>query len=95
MGYDLHITRQSNWWEKDETKQIAAAEWQAVVASDPEMRLSGAAESTFPSGGTLRYENPLLTEWLGHPEHEAIWFDFRRGTVIVKNPDEPIIAKMK
>lgn len=95
MGYDVYITRQNNWWQKEEAQQISEAEWKAAVESDAEMRLCGAAEATFPSAGTLRYENPLLAEWLGHPEHKAIWFDFRRGNVVVKNPDAAMIAKMK
>ena len=86
MGYDLHVTR-------GERKPVAAAEWRTYVAGDPELELTGVAEMTTPDG-TLRYENPDLAIWRGHPSGEAVWFDFRDGRVVVKNPDEPTIGKM-
>lgn len=73
---------------------ITESEWRALVEDDPEMRLSGFAEHVLSSGDVLRYENPNLAEWLGHPERELVWFDFRRNQVIVKDSDEPTLAKM-
>jgi hypothetical protein len=86
VGYDLHVTR-------GDRSPIAAAEWRTYVAGDPEFELAGVAETPTPDG-TLRYENPDLAIWRGHPSGEAVWFDFRRGRVVVKNPDEPTIGKM-
>ncbi|MEU1180828.1 hypothetical protein ABZ464_24870 [Streptomyces sp. NPDC005820] len=34
MGYDVHITRCENWWD-EESQDITAAQWEAVVAADP------------------------------------------------------------
>src|SRR5688572_10320584 len=86
MGYDLHVTR-------GDRKPIAESEWCTYVAGDPDLDLTGVAETPTPEG-TLRYENPGLASWRGHPSGEEVWFDFRDGRVVVKNPDEPTIAKM-
>jgi hypothetical protein len=86
MGYDLHVTR-------GDSQPIAETEWRAYVAGDPELDLTGVAEASAPDG-TLRYENPGLACWRGHPSGEQVWFDFRLGRLVVKNPDEPTIAKM-
>jgi hypothetical protein len=86
MGYDLHVTRGDN-------KPIAEAEWRTYLAGDPELELTGVAEAPTPDGA-LRYENPGLACWRGHPRGEQVWFDFRRGRIVVKNPDEPTIGKM-
>ncbi|HEX8235818.1 MAG TPA: hypothetical protein VF600_07660 [Abditibacteriaceae bacterium] len=94
MGYDLHITRAENWWE-NEGKEIGENEWLDLVDSDAEHRLTGFAEATSPQGETIRYENPLLAEWLGHPKLHVVWFDFGRGNVIIKNPDEATLGKMQ
>jgi hypothetical protein len=93
MGYDLHITRKQHW--SDEGSDIAEEEWRKYVTSDPEFSLIGVAEAALPEGYVLRYENPLLAEWRQRPDHNTIWFDFRSGHVIVRNPDEETVAKMR
>lgn len=92
MGYDLHITRAQDWTDS-ESIPITGAEWKALVASDPQLELIGAAEAAAPDG-VLRYENPGLARWSGHTTDEEVWFDLRQGRVVVKNPDEATIAKM-
>jgi len=32
--------------------------------------------------------------WTGHAQHPEVPFDFRDGSIIVKNPDDSIIAKL-
>ena len=97
MGYDLHITRADEWFE-NEGLEIDAAEWLAYVESDPEMRLDGYAEASVGEGKVLRYESEGLAVWTTYSGHERdgnmAWFDLRSGNVVVKNPDEEIIAKM-
>lgn len=93
MGYDLHVTRAKNWTDS-EACPITEAEWRAYVATDPELEVTGIAEVTTPEGELLRYENPGLARWRGHPPDEEVWFDLRDGRVVVKNPDELTIAKM-
>jgi hypothetical protein len=92
MGYDIHITRKANWF--DEGPDIPDSEWQAYVTGDPEMSITGAAEAALPEGRVLRYENTLLAEWR-RPTGGVVWFDFRSGRVVVKNPDEATVEKMK
>ena len=56
MGYDIHITRQENWYDDDKSLQITLGEWKEYVDSDPEMRLDNFAEASLPDGGKIRME---------------------------------------
>jgi hypothetical protein len=97
MGYDLHITRAPDWTES-ELHPITLEEWLAYLASDPEMRLDNLAEAKVGSE-TLRYENEGLAVWLAYSGHgvggNMAWFDYRDGQIVVKNPDQEIIDKMR
>jgi hypothetical protein len=97
MGYDLHITRKTNWFDPG-GKDIPLPEWLAFVHSDPEMRLDGFAEATTSSGETLRIESSGLCVWAGYSKHvdaeTTAWFDFHHGCVVVKDPDAEIRRKM-
>src|SRR3954471_234560 len=79
MGYDLHITRRSEWTD-DDGPQITLDEWKAYVASDDEVRPDD--------------ENgPTDFLWAAHPqEPRPLWWD--RGEVYTKNPDEVTIRKL-
>ena len=94
MGYDVHITREAEFWEGG---GITLQEWEECVATDDSMRLDGYAETETP-GGTLRYENEGLTVWLGDGGQEedghVTWFDFRNEYISVKNPDQKTLNKM-
>ena len=92
MGYDLHITKAQHWTDS-EASPISDDEWRVVVAGYSDFEFTKAAEVVSP-GGTLRYENPGLVVWNGHPNEVTVWFDFRHGRVVVKNPDEATIARM-
>jgi hypothetical protein len=96
MGYDVHITRAIDWFENNEAR-IPLEDWLAYVESDPEMRLDNVAEAKMPDG-ILRYENAGLAVWTAYSHHgegdTLIWFDFQSGNIVVKNPDEEILAKM-
>jgi hypothetical protein len=92
MGYELHITRKPHWL--DDGADISEDEWQRCVSADPEMRMTGFAQATTPSGEAIRYDSPLLAEWSMKISGSPIWFDFRNGQVIVNNPDAEVIAKM-
>jgi hypothetical protein len=97
MGYELHITRVDPWFEA-ESSPITLDEWTTYVAADPEMRMDSSAEVAV-RGGTLRYENEGLTVWTAYSRHGEgggmAWFDYRNGRIVVKNPDDEIIKKMK
>jgi hypothetical protein len=97
MGYDVHITRKKDWWDED-GPEIGLHEWIDVVAADPDMRLDGYAEAQVGDGKILRVENSGLSVWTAYSGHgkngNMAWFDFRRGDVVVKNPDLEILQKM-
>jgi hypothetical protein len=61
------------------------------------MRLDNFAEAD-TSDGTLRYENIGLVVWTAYSHHASAgnmaWFDYQNGNIVVKNPDEEIIAKL-
>jgi hypothetical protein len=80
MGYDLHITRRASWSDEDGLA-ITLAEWQQLVADDPELAFdSGTARDTASWSGDSTLDEP----WL-------MWCD---GEVRTKNPDEALIRKM-
>jgi hypothetical protein len=66
MGYDLQITRKEDWWDPD-GPEISMAEWLALVAADPEMRLDGYAEARLDNGHVFRSEKEGLSVWTGLP----------------------------
>lgn len=96
MGYDVHITRKENWFEEEPA--ISLSEWLAVVDADPEMRHDGFAEVRSPAGDLIRVAYEGLSVWTAHSRHGIdggmVWFGFRGGNVVVKNPDPEILRKM-
>jgi hypothetical protein len=80
MGYYLHITRKSDWWD-DEGPDITSDEWLRVVDEDPELRLAG-------------YNGAYFAIWSGPLEYADPWLDWSRGQIDTKNPDPPLIRKM-
>lgn len=97
MGYDLHITRSEVWYESA-AEPITLEEWVEYIASDAEMRLDGYAEAEV-DGGVLRYENEGLAVWTAYSgngkDGNMAWFDYRDGRIVVKNPDDEMIRKMR
>jgi hypothetical protein len=95
VGCDVHITRKQHW-SNDEGPGISLEEWTEVVRTDPEMRLDGSAEVTTPAGDVIRYENQGLAVWTAYSGRggRTPWFDYRRGRIVVKNPDERMLKKM-
>jgi hypothetical protein len=97
MGYDIHITRKSEWFEEKQPS-ISLAEWLAYIDSDSEMRLDRCAEARLNDGAVLRLEDPSLAVWTGHPEHGKrdgfAWLWLSAGNIEAKNPDVPTLKKM-
>ena len=98
MGYDIHITRQENWFDEDDTRQISFDEWKNILSNDNEMRLDGFAEATNTKGDTIRVESKGLSVWTKYSGNglngNYAWFDYSRGNIVCKNPDDEIINKM-
>lgn len=92
MGYDLHITRKAEWSSAGD--DIPSSEWQALVATDPSLKIMGEVAADTGSGASISYKSENLALWSGHPSGVEIPFDFRKGRIVVKNPDGPILKKM-
>jgi len=97
MGYDVHITRKENWFDESGPR-IDIDEWEAVVLSDPDMRLDGYASAVVGNGSVLRIESNGLAVWTAYAgngiDGNMAWLDFRQGNIVVKNPDGAILRKM-
>jgi murein DD-endopeptidase MepM/ murein hydrolase activator NlpD len=68
---------------------IKREEWLALLRADPDMRACKAGESD----QKLSYKD--LAIWTGHPGHDEVRFYLRGGEIVVKNPDDPTIQKMR
>lgn len=97
MGYEVHITRKSDWFA-EEGAEITLQEWLACVESDPDMRLDDAAEAVNADGETIRFERPGIAVWTAYRGHgeggNMAWFCHFDDRITVKNPDLEILAKM-
>lgn len=98
MGYDVHITRQENWFDEDANRKIPLEEWTNVVIADTEMRLDNYAEATNHAGDCIRIESEGISVWTkysldGLNDNHA-WFYYHQGNITVKNPDQEIINQM-
>ena len=80
MGYDIHITRASEW-SQNESQQITLEEWLAVVRDDPDLVLD-------PQNG------PGFARWSGPSRYPDPWIAWSRGNLSSKNPDRAILGKM-
>ena len=81
MGYDVHITRASDWSES-ESNPIRPNEWLAFVVADPELRLA-------PENGFGEY----FALWIIDGT-ERTWFNWREGFISTKNPERDTVRKM-
>jgi hypothetical protein len=97
MGYDVHITRASDWTESA-AHPISLDEWVGYVSSDSEMRLDNRAEATTTSGDDLAIESPGIAVWTAWRSDGVrgnhAWFYYFDGEIMVKNPDREILRKM-
>ena len=95
MSYELHITRKEKWSdENSQDNSISLDEWEKYVASDSEMRQENSAEIMTPDQKVIRLKAEGLSVWNGHPENVKVWFDWYRGRISVKNPDDYMVEKM-
>ena len=80
MGYDLHITRASDWSESSSVP-IRADEWLDLVRRDPEF--------------TLDVENgPYFALWQNADSIQEGWLDWSDGQIYTKAPDSSLLRKM-
>ncbi|MEX1827166.1 hypothetical protein [Luteibacter sp. CQ10] len=93
MGYDIHITRKTHWFD-DEGPTISMEEWKAYIASDPELRLDGYAETTVGNGAVLRVKNEGMAVWTAYSKDNTAWIWLDSSGIVAKNPDNEILRKM-
>ena len=98
MGYDVHITRTEHWLDSKDNP-IPLPEWLKYVESDPEMRPDKVAVARVRRKPVLTYRSEGLAVWVAYPKHDPegnmAWFDWREGRIVVKNPDDELLGKMK
>jgi len=98
MGYELHIVRDPEWWIEGHEGGIPLDDWIAYLNSDSSMRLDGNAVINLPDGSNLGYSSDGLAVWTNHAGNveggSQAWFDFRDNRIVVKSPDQEILAKM-
>jgi hypothetical protein len=94
MGYDLHITRKDDWSDDDKEKEIALSEWLAYIDADQDLVLSDGYRIKVPGSDTESMAAPGYCEWTSHPSQERPCFDYWRGCISTKNPDEDVTRKM-
>lgn len=105
MGYELHITRQRDWTEAEEELTIPEDEWNAFVASDPQLEFRDDSYSTFKDG-TRRYLAFLVgnvekaTDSYVHADEDGLvpplwnWLMWSDGILDSKYPSTNMIRKM-
>ena len=90
MGYELYITRADTWLERRQ-HPISGPEWDAVVATDAELKWS-TQDWYERQSANRRVERFYAVIWITHPEKVPFWF--MDGAIQTKNPDQMTIRKM-
>ena len=94
-GYDLHITRASGWTLSSK-HPISEFEWKTAVTSDDQLRMEMSATAENPkTHEAIQVSNPLMASWVDPTSKEKYYFYYFEGEIVVKNPSENVIAKMK
>ncbi len=97
MGYDLHILRREDYDDFEKDSNISLQEWLAYVDTDSELELTNGYQVKIPGTQEKTQNVPGFCNWHGHPFKSldvAPWFDFRRGSISTKYPDDHTIKKM-
>ncbi len=97
MGYELHIIRKNDYENDEEESSITLEEWLQYVADDAELQLTNGYQMNIPNIDISWKDVPGFTLWGAHPENKpmgSLWFNFWRGAISTKNPDEETIRKM-
>lgn len=89
MSEYFYLTRNSGPFVKVGRCEITEAEWQAAVASIPDLTI----EPPDPSPGLPR--NAVWAVWRSYPGGYPAWFALIKGDVEVKGMDEDLLTKFK
>lgn len=95
MGYDLYITKAPEW-SQSSAHPISEDQWKATVLADGELKMDVTASAQNPrTHEVIQVSNPLMASWIDPGTNQKHYFYYSRGKVIVKNPTESAIKKMK
>ncbi len=83
MGYEIHITRKSEWSDED-GPMIGEEEWLRLIEMDPELSLDRETQCSISD------EEVVFAAWKGAPGSLG-WFN---GEITTKNPERSLILKM-
>ena len=90
MGYDVYITRAESWLDSKDSP-ISDAEWRALVAADPTLRINTRDYADRETeDGSIERQHPV--EWSGSKDENCLWF--QDGAIVCKNPSRQWISKM-
>jgi hypothetical protein len=94
MGYDVHITKASEWSESVKSP-ITEEQWRAAVLADGELKMDGTVSATNPkTQEAVQVSNPLMASWVDPKTKNKHYFYYSRGKITVKNPPDIAINKM-
>ena len=95
MGYDLHITRRTEWYDDEQASiDISLEEWLSYIDRDKELELSDNYWVKVPGSDTESQVSPGYCEWTKHPTNDQPGLDYSHGSISIKNPDDITIKKM-
>jgi hypothetical protein len=95
MGYDLHITKASEW-SGSSRHPITEEQWKAVVIADGELKMDTIATAENPkTQEVIQVGNRFMASWVDPTTKEKHYFYYSRGKVSVKNPTDSTIKKLK
>lgn len=91
MGYDLHVHRRENWWD-EHGEDITEADLEAVAGGRTDLKQVGSLSVTNPATGeTITAPGPFWL-WTGHPGVVEVPLALRDGRVVLKGPDDEMLA---
>lgn len=97
MGYEVHIIKRHVWEDCEEDSKISLQEWLTYVQSDDELELTNGYQENIPGVDISFKSIPGFCLWTGHTtkvNEDKPRFDYWRGTINVKYPDDETILKM-
>jgi len=99
-SYEVYITRKAHGWnDATDTAAISLAEWQAYVASDPEMQAADFLNPTYRTSEATDWELTGASVWVPYSKNgrhgRYARFVHQGDCVLVESPDEEILGKMQ
>ncbi|MGM0714324.1 hypothetical protein [Brevibacillus parabrevis] len=98
MGYDVHVTR-NKYWIRSKFNPISFEEWKNLVLHDTSMNLESNVDVKLGSGSEIFYAYgdgiAVWTPKVGKSEQQPVYFIYKDGRIVTKNPDRIAMQKLK